>query len=126
MPHEEFDKLKTALYRAQEFAAWVAKEGLDKPETTQSRKVIKKFRTGNHNPRNVYLEGLSRDTDTHIGVFFDPEMAKYVVEVLNGESPSDTGDCPACHHPSQEHDFAGCNSHNNTCGCLVPRGAHGV
>jgi hypothetical protein len=41
------------------------------------------YRNGNHNERNIYQAGVSRDTDEHIGVMFTPEKARYVVLALN-------------------------------------------
>lgn len=42
-----------------------------------------KFRTGSHNPRNIYLDSGNRDTDIHMGVMFTPEMATLVVNAVN-------------------------------------------
>lgn len=41
------------------------------------------YRTGSHNPRNIYRAGIDRDTDEHVGVMFTPEMAKLTTAALN-------------------------------------------
>lgn len=41
------------------------------------------FRTGNHNPRNIYRRGINRDTDEHVAVAFAPEFARFIVRSLN-------------------------------------------
>lgn len=63
------------------------------------------YRVGSHNPRNIYLVGLDRDTDEHVGVLFTPQHARYVVAILNGAlgpaadtaapAPSDTATAEA-------------------------------
>lgn len=45
--------------------------------------TVGRYRTGNHNPRNVYRAGLDRDTDEQVLVTFTPEMGKLVTEALN-------------------------------------------
>lgn len=44
---------------------------------------LRQYRTGSHNPRNIYRSGADRDTDEHIGVMFTPEVARLVVWALN-------------------------------------------
>lgn len=116
-----FEELKSRLVNISEYAQWLEQ---------QNKKLTgpMKFRTGSHNPRNVYLEGSNRDTDIHVGVFFDHEMAKYVVGNLNTPPASEvrTGQCPACHHSAGEHDYVGCNYGVAECTCQTPFGAKGV
>lgn len=52
-------------------------------ELVALRRRRTQYRTGSHNPRNIYRAGVDRDTDEHIGVRFTPEMARHVVYALN-------------------------------------------
>lgn len=41
------------------------------------------YLTGRRNARNLYQRGVDHDSNIHIGVMFEPEMAKLVVIALN-------------------------------------------
>jgi hypothetical protein len=55
------------------------------------------FRLGNHNSRNIYRAGLDRDTDVHVAVAFDPEIATLIVRALNAAFSE--GDHPFTRQP---------------------------
>jgi uncharacterized protein YuzE len=41
------------------------------------------YLTGRRNARNIYQRGVDHDSNIHIGVMFEPEMAQLVVAALN-------------------------------------------
>lgn len=42
---------------------------------------LPRYRTGNRNPRNIYL--VTEDGETHVGCVFDPAFGPIVVRALN-------------------------------------------